>query len=148
MSFPAWRKNGWLTEHKPSAREISDLLSAVDRDIKTSAQAELNADWRFAIAYNAALQAANAALAASGFRAAREAHHFRVIQSLTLTIGLDQETVDLLDHFRRKRHLSAYEKAGTVSDREAGEMRDMAVQIRDRVIEWLKSHHPDLIETT
>ncbi len=29
-------------------------------------------DWRFAIAYNAALQAATAALAASGYRASRE----------------------------------------------------------------------------
>jgi len=37
------------------------------------------------IAYNAALQAAAAALAAAGYRASREQHHYRVIQSLRQT---------------------------------------------------------------
>src|SRR5207249_9102256 len=51
---------------------------------------DVSDDWRFAIAYNAALQAATAALAAAGYRASRENHHYRVIQSLELTLGKDR----------------------------------------------------------
>jgi hypothetical protein len=52
----------------------------------------LDTDWKLNIAHNAALQLSAAALAACGFRAARQAHHYRVIQSLTLTIGADAAT--------------------------------------------------------
>ena len=41
------------------------------RDVISHARYE-KPDWRFAIAYNAALQAATAALATSGYRASRE----------------------------------------------------------------------------
>ncbi len=44
------------------------------------------------IAYNAALQTATAALAAAGYRATRDSHHYRVIQSLAFTIGADRES--------------------------------------------------------
>jgi len=47
-----------------------------------------------AIAYNAALQAATAALAAAGYRATRDQHHDRVIQSLRETVGVDAPTVN------------------------------------------------------
>jgi UDP-N-acetylenolpyruvoylglucosamine reductase len=61
------------------------------------------ADWRFAIAYNAALQAATAALAAAGYRASRESHHHRVIQSLEFTLAPERKMIDTFDTFR---HLS------------------------------------------
>ena len=65
-------------------------------------------DWRFAIAYNAALQAATAALAAAGYRASRENHHYRVIQSLELTLGKDAKFIRAFDAFRKKRNVSSY----------------------------------------
>jgi len=64
----------------------------------------LTADWRLNIAYNAALQAATAALAASGYRAAREAHHLRVMKSLEFTIGLDKNTFELGALKEHKKH--------------------------------------------
>jgi hypothetical protein len=80
-------KNGWLVAHKSSKQEITNLLGIVARDLKDSQAKDVSDDWRFAIAYNAALQAATAALAASGYRAGRDSHHYRVIQSLELTAG-------------------------------------------------------------
>ena len=41
----------------------------MERDLRDCAQEGLRPDWQLAIAYNAALQAAQAALAASGYRA-------------------------------------------------------------------------------
>ena len=57
----------------------------------------MSPDWKMNIAYNAALQAATIALYACGFRASREAHHLRVIQSLEFTIKADKEIIDQLD---------------------------------------------------
>ena len=145
MSLKDWARSGWLEEHRPSRREISDILSAVSRDLKTSAQSSLDIDWKFAIAYNAALQSANAALAASGYRARREAHHFRVIQSLAFTIGAEPELIELLDRFRKKRNLGTYERAGAISEREAVEIRKLAIQLRDRISSWIETHHPELV---
>jgi hypothetical protein len=47
------------------------LLHIADRDLKDCEAGGLSADWKLNIAYNAALQAATAALAASGYQAAR-----------------------------------------------------------------------------
>jgi hypothetical protein len=82
MSLADWERNGWLRPHQTSAQEIRDLLAVVERDLADCATEDISADWRTNIAYNAALQAAGAALVASGYRATRDQHHFRVIQSL------------------------------------------------------------------
>ncbi len=87
MSLQNWLNNGWLTEHRTSLQEIVDLLAVAKRDISDCKTSGLSPDWQLNIAYNAALQTATAALAASGYRAAREAHHYRVIQSLSYYQG-------------------------------------------------------------
>jgi hypothetical protein len=105
----------------------------------------LSADWRLNIAYNAALQAATAALAASGYRASRDQHHYRVIQSLELTIGADRNIVNRLDAFRKKRNVGGYERAGRVSEGEAREMRELAASIAVDVRSWMTRAHPELL---
>jgi hypothetical protein len=97
------------------------------------------------IAYNAALQAATAALAAAGYRASRDQHHHRVIQSLRETIGADTGLVTSFDAFRRKRNVSGYERVGLVSDADADSMRTLARRVRDQVIAWLQRQHPQLV---
>lgn len=56
MSLKDWVNNGWLREHKTSKQEILNLLEIVKRDLKDSKRKGLSADWRFGIAYNAALK--------------------------------------------------------------------------------------------
>ena len=98
------------------------------------------------IAYNAALQAATAALAAAGYRPSRDAHHYRVIQSLRETIGADAAVVATFDAFRKKRNISGYERIGLVSDADAGAMRALAVALRGDVMAWLKRYHGDVLK--
>ncbi len=145
MTLTDWQKYGWLTAHQTSAREIADLLAVVERDLADSAAGKVSADWRLNIAYNAVLQAATAALAASGFRASRDQHHYRIIQSLRETVGTDERLVTTLDAFRKKRNLGEYERAGIASDADAAEMRKLAERLRDDVVEWLQENHPDLL---
>jgi hypothetical protein len=145
VSLRDWQRNSWLVEHKNSRDEITALLAIVERDLANAKVAGLADDWRLSIAYNAALQAATAALAASGFRAAREQHHFRTIQGLAFTIGWPSARVDCFDRFRKKRNIGSYETAGVVSEREAREMYDLAVGLRDDVLAWLRKQHPKLL---
>jgi hypothetical protein len=146
MSLKDWLKSGWLTEYKTSPQEIGDLLNVTDRDLADCQVSGLSTDGRFGIAYNAALQAATAALAASGYRAAREAHHYRVIQSLSYTIKADQDLIHKFDRFRKKRNIGGYERIGAISDMEADEMFHLAKSLRDQVEQWLHKYHPDLMK--
>lgn len=146
MSLKDWLQNGWLVEHQPSPREIADLLAVVDRDLADARAKGLSPDWRLNIAYNAALQAATAALAAEGYRAAREAHHYRVIQSLEFTVRSDPAAIAQFDRFRKKRNIGGYERVGATSDREADEMHDFARSLHEAVIAWLRRTHPKLCE--
>ena len=147
MTLINWLKNRWLTEHVTNHQEITELLEIADRDLKDCQASELSADWKLSIAYNAALQAATAALAAAGYRAGREAHHYRIIQSLVHTIQAEASLVNQFDKFRKKRNIGGYERAGATSDQEAGEMITLASKLRKDVEEWLRVKHPHLLES-
>jgi hypothetical protein len=131
LSLQSWLQNGLLVQHATSRDEIKNLLAISDRDLAACQVKQLPADWRCAIAYNAALQAATAALAAAGYRATRDNqdnHHYRVIQSLEFTTAPGRKFIDTLDGFRTKRNGSSYDVAGAVSDKEADEMFKLADQ--------------------
>jgi hypothetical protein len=146
MSYADWQKLGWIRPHMASAAEILDLLAVIDRDVKASGNAQIDPDWRFAIAYNAALQSAAVALKAAGYEAPKGggAHH-HTIESLRLTIGDDGTIVDALQAFRARRGGGIYETTGIASDTEIEELRDLACDLRDRVKAWLVKEHPALL---
>jgi len=145
MSLQDWLRNAWLVEHETSREEIADLLSVIDRDLHDCQAVGLSADWQLSIAYNAALQAAIAGLAAEGYRTTRESHHHRAIQSLAFTLGLDSTTIAQLDAFRKKRNQSEYERSGGTADQEAREMVSLAARLREDLVKWLKTKHPELV---
>jgi len=146
VSLERYSSNRWIREHEPSAEEIGRLLEIADRDIEQSETPGLGPEWRFDIAYNAALQVATAALAACGYRAERQSKHMRTIECLAFTVGADASTVALLDRCRRKRHAAVYDQVGLISDHEADEMVATAKRLRQEVAVWLRREHPDLVE--
>jgi len=81
MSLQSWLENGWLRRHKTSSKEIADLLKIIDRDLK-DAEGGISADWRFGIAYNAALKLCLILVYAEGFRPEKTLQHYRPIPSL------------------------------------------------------------------
>jgi hypothetical protein len=144
MTLKNWLENSWLVSHTPTAEEISNLLAISDRDLIACRLQHLPNDWRFTIAYNAALQAATAALAAAGYKAARDNHHYRVIQSLEFTTAPGYKFIATFDSFRKKRNVSSYDLAGAVSDTEADEMLTLATQLRTAVEKWIRANHSAL----
>jgi uncharacterized protein (UPF0332 family) len=145
MSLENWLNNGWLKRHQTSQTEVQGILGLVSRDIKEACNLTINTDWRMNMAFNASLQCANAALMASGYRAASQTgHHERIINSLKYTIGMSGEIIDQLNKFRNKRIKATYDLAGAISDYEVEEAIKLAKQILKSVIEWLAKYHPEL----
>jgi hypothetical protein len=145
MSLKEWLANHWLIEQPADPKEVLFLLAIADRELADSRVEGLSADARFNHAYGAALQSAAAALAACGYRAGRAGYHYRVIDSLRLTVGVDARMVERLDRARKKRNLSDYERPDVVSRQEADEMQNMAQDVRRLVDKWLGATHPELL---
>jgi len=116
------------------------------RDIQDSRSESISLDRRFATAYSAALTICTAALAASGYRTAGEGHHYFAVQSLAFTLGLDPDTIEKFNRFRRKRNIADYERAGTVSEGELAEMVELADDLRTRLVAWLRQNHAELAD--
>lgn len=64
------------------------MRALIGRDLADAALVGLSADRRFATAYNAALQAANMAIACAGYRITSRVGHHRVsLQTAKLALG-------------------------------------------------------------
>ena len=144
MTLDDWLGNRWLKEHRTSIQEIRNLLSAVDGDL-VDAGKDLSPDWRFVIAYNAALRLCSVLLAASGLHAERSQKHYRTIMAMPLILGSEMEELSVyLDKCRIRRSEITYEAVGKVSVAEAEELASEVKQLREHVKEWLASEHPEL----
>lgn len=145
MNLQDWLNKGQLRSHKTSKSEIAQLLAIFGRDIADAQSDSISIDRRFATAYNAALMVSVAALAASGYKATGEGHHYWTIQSLAYTLKLDADTIEKFNKFRRKRNISDYEQAGNISERELAEMIDFAQRLGDTLDDWLRKNYHELI---
>ncbi len=150
MSLETWRTNGWLREYSTGIHEVTNLLTLVERDLMDASRQEISTDWRYNIAYNAGLQLATLVLSAAGYRTGRgESKHYRVIQALPLVLGDEFTTVrDYLDNCRRKRNVSEYDAAGTISETELSDLLALVLDFKKQVDKWMKENHPDLFPGT
>ncbi|MGH9368550.1 MAG: hypothetical protein ACRD3M_12840 [Thermoanaerobaculia bacterium] len=118
----------------------------MDRDLKDARELTISADWRFVIAYNAALKLCTILVHASGYRPERALQHYRTIQALPLILGEGRKDDAIyLDACRVKRNTVEYTTAGAATDRDAEELLEFATKLRDDVIAWLKTNHPGLL---
>jgi len=113
MSLAEWANNGWLRAHKTSRQEIRQLFEIVDRDLKDAQQKGLSPDWRFGIAYNAALKLCTILMYSEGYRPEKTLAHYRSLQALPLILGSEKEDdADYLDSCRAKRNIVEYDYVG------------------------------------
>jgi len=121
-------------------------MAVADRGLRDARIEELSPDARIGLAYQAALAAGAAALAAAGYRAMRERHHERVIDSLLHTLRAEARLVSELHRWRRARNTMTYERLGTVTLPEAGKFVEFVEGLRGRVTNWLAKEHPKLTQ--
>ncbi|MBW2040355.1 MAG: hypothetical protein JRI46_12350 [Deltaproteobacteria bacterium] len=145
MSLKQWADNGWLNPHRTSREEISNLLNIVERDL-TDAQGDISPDWRFGIAYNAALKLCRILLAAEGYRPSHTLQHYRTLAALPEILGNARKAdAEYLDDCRKKRNIVEYDYVGGASESDADELIVFVKAFKDDVITWLQKHHPELI---
>jgi hypothetical protein len=103
-------KTGQLKEHRADAQEIGRLMVAAERSLADARVAAISAETRFDAAYRAITQIGLAALMLQGYRpdTNRPGHHVTIIQTLTLTLGIETPRMVVLDTLRRKRNLADY----------------------------------------
>lgn len=122
------------------------MLAIVDRDLK-DADGEISDDWKFGIAYNAALKLCTILLNASGYRPDKLQAHFRTLQSLPLILGDEHKgDADYLDTCRKTRNTAEYESAGVATAAEAKELIEFTNRLRKDVLNWLKKNYPELLK--
>ncbi len=145
MTLKQWADNGWLKPHRTSRKEIHDLLAIVDRDLD-DAQGNISADWRFGIAYNAALKLCRILLSAEGYRPSHELQHYRTLAVLPEILGSGKKAdAEYLEDCRKKRNIVEYDYVGGVSESDVNELIGFVKGFKDEIITWLKKEHPDLI---
>jgi hypothetical protein len=146
MSLKDWENNGWLRPHRTSCQEIGDLLAIVRRDLADACTREISADWRFGIAYNAALKLCTILLYTAGYRPAQNLAHYRTLQALPLILGNDRSAdANYLETCRSKRNKVEYDYAGGATNADADELVEFAGQLEKDVMTWLKTHHSSFL---
>lgn len=146
MSLKQWQNNGWLRPHKTDKEEISNLLAIADRDIADAANPQLSDDWKFGIAYNAALKLCTIMLYSAGYRPENTLAHYRTLMAIEFTIGPHRkEDAVYLDACRAKRNMVEYDNIGGASRAEALELLDFTKELKIEVLKILQEKHPDLI---
>jgi hypothetical protein len=123
-----------LQKHEASRESILKLLSAAERNLADSRAANISAENRFDAAYKVIMQCATAALWMKGYRTptSEAGHHQTTIQTLPKTIGLDQDTVIVLDALRKQRNLADY-AGDSVSDASLAECIGQAERLFAKV---------------
>lgn len=131
MSLQQWESNGWLRPHKTSREEVTKLLEIVERDLKDAKAAGISEDWRFGIAYNAALKLCTILIYAEGYRAEKNLAHYRTLQALPIVLGIQHnDDADYLDACRTKRNTVEYDYVGGATDADAEELVRFAHEVR------------------
>jgi hypothetical protein len=142
-----WVEYGWLKEEPTSPQEISDLLSIVSRDLDDAEVEAISDDRRFEAAFSAARTAANIALRACGYRTATQiGHHQKTIESLELTIQAKPGLIQKLRVLSKKRNATSYDSAGNVSEHELEQVIQVASDLQQTVLIWLRKTYPNLVE--
>lgn len=133
---------GKLKAHAADEAQIARLLESADRALADAAVAGLSTDSRLELAYRALMQAALAAMLASGYRPATSepGHHQVVIQALPKTIGMAPERVQVLEAYRKARNQMDY-RGVPVSDAVARECVEEAGRLLAEVRAWIEARH-------
>jgi hypothetical protein len=110
------------------------------RDIEAVQTENLTADWKFGIAYNAALKLGTVLLYAEGYRPENQLAHFRTIQALPLVFEPARKAdTDYLEACRVKRNKVENDTIDQATPEQAAELVKFVVELREEVKAWLRA---------
>jgi hypothetical protein len=139
-------KIGRLKPHQPTAAEVQRLLAAIARNLLDAAAVSISDETRFDAAYKAVMQCALVAMLAAGYRpsTSEPGHHQTLLQSLPLTLGVDNEAWVVLDALRRQRNASDY-TGHPITPAAVAECLAQAKTLNKTLLAHLKANHSHLL---
>jgi hypothetical protein len=79
-------------------------------------------------------------------RAERQLQHYRTIQSLPIILSEDyKKDAEYLEACRKKRNIVEYDYVGGATEADADELISFVKELREDVLNWLKTNHPSLL---
>lgn len=146
MSLANLLKINKLQIHNPSRDDVQRLLEAAKRNLADAHINAVSAENRFDAAYKCIMQCAMAALWVNGYRTttSQPRHHQTAIQTLPITVNLEQNTVIVLDALRKQRNVSDYE-GDSISDQAVIECIKQAEQLHQNISAWIGKNRADLV---
>ena len=113
-------RTGRVRRETVSPAEVRETLKLAARDLRLARKIlQEDADWGFAVAYNAVLQASRAFMFAQGYRPASAEGHKNTFAFLLAVLGSEhEETLTYFDRMRAKRNIAIYGMAGRVVESE------------------------------
>jgi len=134
-----------LEKVEPDSQTIRRLLQAAERNIADAHVEAVSHENRFDAAYKAIMQLANLSLQANGYRTltSKPGHHQTMLQALIKTIGLDRETMVVLDALRKQRNVADY-SGDIVTEATMNECIAQAEHLLAVVKDWLNENHTGL----
>lgn len=140
-------KTGLLKLEAPSKTELRSFLARADNALADASLAKLSNSGRFDAAYNAAHALALAALRANGYRPGdARGHRAIVFQSLVHTVGAPETLASTLNRYHTRRNRSEYVAFEEATAEEARDLATQATHLRDLLLAWLKTHHPEWLK--
>ena len=120
-------------------------MNIVDRDLSDASES-ISTDWRFSIAYNAALRLCTILLYAEGYRSEKNLQHYRTIHALPVILGKRwKKDAEYLEACRKKRNIVEYDYIGGSTEDDAEELILFTKDLRKNVLDWLKANYPQLL---
>jgi hypothetical protein len=110
--------------------DVERLLEKMEHDLATAEDIRERApDWTLKIAHQAVLDGCTALVAAHGYRARVNGHHYVTIRFAQLTLPEHTALLDRAEMLRRRRHEVTYGGVYVVSEEEVEGALDLARQL-------------------
>ncbi len=146
MAYENLREKGLVEDIKPNFQVVSALIARAMKDLATArANASIDREWAYAIAYQGMLRAARAMITAEGVRPRGRDQSRTVVLLAGEILGEEARApVNAFDRMRRRSETILEEPGHPISRYEAeGAIKD-AQKFIERTVEFTRTKNPQL----
>ncbi|MBI2113476.1 MAG: HEPN domain-containing protein [candidate division NC10 bacterium] len=146
MAYEDLREKGLVEDIKPNFPVVSTLIARAMKDLVTArANASIDREWAYAIAYQGMLRAARAMITAEGLRPRGRDQSRTVVLLAGAILGDDMRSlVNAFDRMRRRSQAILEEPGQPISRYEVeGSIKD-AQKFIERTVEFTRTKNPQL----
>jgi uncharacterized protein (UPF0332 family) len=146
MAYEDLREKGLVEDIKPNFQVVSALIARAMKDLTTArANASIDREWAYAIAYQGMLRAARAMITAEGLRPrGRDQSRTVVLLAGAILGGEVRSLVNAFDRMRRRSQTMLEDPGHPISRYEAeGAIKD-AQKFIERTVEFTRTKNPQL----